>query len=137
MAVLQQILAIWLAPLKAFREDISPLVAIREYIRLKLEVSRDHPQASKLFCLEMLQGAPAADGRTDRGSESAGRRKIGDSLRWIDRGKLAPVDPQHLIFMIWATTQHYADFATRWRRSPAPRCRMRPFLNKRSIMSSG
>ncbi len=46
----------WLAPLKAFREDISPLVAIREYIRLKLEVSRDHPQASKLFCLEMLQG---------------------------------------------------------------------------------
>lgn len=32
---------------------------------------------------------------------------------WIDRGKLAPVDPQHLIFMIWATTQHYADFATR------------------------
>lgn len=56
VAVLQQILAIWLAPLKAFREDISPLVAIREYIRLKLEVSRDHPQASKLFCLEMLQG---------------------------------------------------------------------------------
>ncbi|MBN0654079.1 TetR family transcriptional regulator, partial [Pseudomonas aeruginosa] len=49
VAVLQQILAIWLAPLKAFREDISPLVAIREYIRLKLEVSRDHPQASKLF----------------------------------------------------------------------------------------
>ena len=31
---------------------------------------------------------------------------------WVDRGKLAPVDPQHLIFMIWATTQHYADFAT-------------------------
>ena len=26
--------------------------------------------------------------------------------------ELAPVDPQHLIFMIWATTQHYADFAT-------------------------
>lgn len=44
VAVLQQILAIWLAPLKAFREDISPLVAIREYIRLKLEVSRDHPR---------------------------------------------------------------------------------------------
>lgn len=39
VAVLQQILTIWLAPLKAFREDISPLVAIREYIRLKLEVS--------------------------------------------------------------------------------------------------
>jgi len=31
---------------------------------------------------------------------------------WIEQGKLAAVDPQHLIFMIWATTQHYADFAT-------------------------
>ncbi|EIR5039552.1 TetR family transcriptional regulator C-terminal domain-containing protein [Escherichia coli] len=61
IAVLRQILDIWLAPLKAFREDFAPLAAIKEYIRLKLEVSRDYPQ--------------------------------------------------HLIFMIWASTQHYADFA--------------------------
>ena len=31
---------------------------------------------------------------------------------WVHAGKLAPIDPHHLIFMIWATTQHYADFAT-------------------------
>ncbi len=49
MAVLQQILAIWLAPLKAFREDISPLVAIREYIRLKLEVSAITPGLEALL----------------------------------------------------------------------------------------
>jgi TetR/AcrR family transcriptional regulator len=30
---------------------------------------------------------------------------------WVDAGRLAPVDPQHLLFMLWATTQHYADFA--------------------------
>ena len=30
---------------------------------------------------------------------------------WVASGKLAPVDPHHLIFMIWASTQHYADFA--------------------------
>jgi TetR/AcrR family transcriptional regulator len=70
VAVMQQILDIWLAPLKAFREDISPLVAIKEYIRLKLEVSRDYPQASRLFCLEMLQGAPLLR-RADRRSESS------------------------------------------------------------------
>jgi TetR/AcrR family transcriptional regulator len=29
---------------------------------------------------------------------------------WIDGGKLNAVDPYHLIFAIWATTQHYADF---------------------------
>lgn len=43
IAVLRQILDIWLAPLKAFREDFAPLAAIKEYIRLKLEVSRDYP----------------------------------------------------------------------------------------------
>jgi TetR/AcrR family transcriptional regulator len=30
--------------------------------------------------------------------------------QWMDAGKLAKVDPKHLIFSIWATTQHYADF---------------------------
>jgi TetR/AcrR family transcriptional regulator len=30
--------------------------------------------------------------------------------RWIAAGRLAQVDPYHLIFMVWATTQHYADF---------------------------
>ncbi|EHI0789954.1 phosphate starvation-inducible protein PhoH [Salmonella enterica] len=58
VAVMRQILDIWLAPLKAFRAEFSPLEAIKEYIRLKLEVSRDYPQASRLFCMEMLAGAP-------------------------------------------------------------------------------
>ena len=31
-------------------------------------------------------------------------------LRWMDEGKIARTDPYHLIFAIWATTQHYADF---------------------------
>ena len=55
IAVLRQILDIWLAPLKAFREDFAPLAAIKEYIRLKLEVSRDYPQASRLFCMRCWQ----------------------------------------------------------------------------------
>ncbi len=48
--MLRQIFDIWLAPLKAFREDFAALAAIKEYIRLELEVSRDYPQASRLFC---------------------------------------------------------------------------------------
>ena len=27
-----------------------------------------------------------------------------------DAGRIAPVDPHHMIFSIWSTTQHYADF---------------------------
>jgi TetR/AcrR family transcriptional regulator len=29
---------------------------------------------------------------------------------WMKAGKIVPTDPYHLIFSIWATTQHYADF---------------------------
>ncbi len=29
---------------------------------------------------------------------------------WAGAGLIAPVDPHHLIFGIWALTQHYADF---------------------------
>lgn len=31
---------------------------------------------------------------------------------WIDAGKMDPVDPVHLIFLLWGSTQHYADFST-------------------------
>ena len=72
VAVLQQILAIWLAPLKAFREDISPLVAIRIYSPEAGSVPRSPPGLEALLPRDAAGGA-AADGRTDRGSESAGR----------------------------------------------------------------
>ncbi|EJX8348935.1 HTH-type transcriptional regulator RutR [Salmonella enterica subsp. enterica serovar Johannesburg] len=101
VAVMRQILDVWLAPLKAFRAEFSPLEAIKEYIRLKLEVSRDYPQASRLFCMEMLAGDLKAL-IDEKSALIAG---------WVHSGKLAPVSPHHLIFMIWAATQHYADFA--------------------------
>jgi len=111
VAVLQQILDIWLAPLKAFREELTPLVAIQQYIRLKLEVSRDYPQASRLFCLEMLQGAPLLKTVLSGDMKSLVDEKSAIIAGWVDTGKLAPVDPHHLIFMIWAAPQHYADFS--------------------------
>lgn len=112
LAVLQEILDVWLAPLRAFREDLAPLVAIREYIRLKLEVSRDNPQASRLFCLEMLQGAPVLNAELSGALKALVEEKATIIAGWVASGKLAPVDPHHLIFMIWAATQHYADFAS-------------------------
>ena len=111
IAVLRQILDIWLAPLKAFREDFAPLAAIKEYIRLKLEVSRDYPQASRLFCMEMLAGAPLLMDELTGDLKALIDAKSALIAGWVKSGKLAPIDPQHLIFMIWASTQHNADFA--------------------------
>ncbi|HDS1238883.1 HTH-type transcriptional regulator RutR [Pluralibacter gergoviae] len=112
VAVMRNILDIWLTPLRAFREDFAPLVAIREYIRLKLEVSRDHPEASRLFCLEMLQGAPLLMAELTGDLKQLVAEKSAIITGWVEAGRLAEIDPHHLIFMIWAATQHYADFAT-------------------------
>ncbi|WP_275554766.1 HTH-type transcriptional regulator RutR [Mixta sp. Marseille-Q2659] len=111
IAVLKNILDVWLAPLRALREDQEPLAAIRHYIQLKLEVSRDHPQASRLFCLEMLQGAPLLKAELEGSLKALIDEKSRVIENWIAQKRLAAVEPQHLVFMLWATTQHYADFA--------------------------
>ncbi|MBS0969835.1 HTH-type transcriptional regulator RutR [Nissabacter archeti] len=110
VAVLKDLLDIWLAPLKALRADQAPLAAISDYIRLKLEVSRDHPQASRLFCLEMVQGAPLLKQELQGSLKTLVAEKSAIIEEWVATQRIAPVAPLQLIFMLWATTQHYADF---------------------------
>ena len=112
IAVLKDLLDVWLAPLRALRADQHPLEAIRDYIRLKLEVSRDHPQASRLFCLEMLQGAPLLKAELAGDLRHLVEDKAAVIEAWVVQGKLAAVQPHHLICKLWATTQHYADVST-------------------------
>jgi TetR/AcrR family transcriptional regulator len=60
VCVLRDLLDVWLAPLRLFHAEQDPQQVIADYIRRKLEVSRDNPDASRLFCLEIIQGALAA-----------------------------------------------------------------------------
>ena len=109
-AVLEKTLADWLAPLRGLDPEGEPLAEIARYIRAKMAMSRDNPKASRLFANEMLHGAPAI------GDFLSGPMKVlvDDTAHiiktWIARGQIAPIDPYHLIFTIWAMTQHYADF---------------------------
>ena len=111
VCVLRELLDVWLAPLREFSAEQDPQQAIADYIRRKLVVSRDSPDASRLFCLEMIQGAPLLRNELDRELRSIVAHKSAVIQGWMAAGRLAKVDPEHLIFMIWATTQHYADFA--------------------------
>lgn len=111
VCVLRDLLEVWLAPLREFNAEQDPQQAIADYIRRKLAVSRDNPDASRLFCLEVVQGAPLLRDELDRELRDIVDRKSAVIRAWIDAGRLAPVEPRHLIFMIWAATQHYADFA--------------------------
>ena len=39
-------------------------------------------------------------------------RKSDVIAEWVHSGRLRPVAPHHLVFGLWALTQHYADFAS-------------------------
>lgn len=110
VAVLRDLLDIWLEPLKALSTGQEPMEAIKEYIYLKLCVSRDHPQASRLFCLEMLQGAPLLKQILSTHLKQLVEEKSAIIEGWVEKGLIAPIEPLHLLFILWATTQHYADF---------------------------
>ncbi|MBS69559.1 MAG: pyrimidine utilization regulatory protein R [Pseudomonas sp.] len=108
--VLRQLLEVWLQPLQAFSVEQDPVEAIRNYLRVKLELSRDHPAESRLFCMEIMQGAPLLLGELQQPLHDLVENKVAVIQAWIDAGKLAAIAPHHLIFSLWATTQHYADF---------------------------
>ncbi|WPP01390.1 HTH-type transcriptional regulator RutR [Pseudomonas sp. HR96] len=112
LSVLRQLLDVWLLPLRGFSAEQDPIIAISEYIRIKLQLSRDHPAESRLFCLEIIQGAPLLLGELEQPLRETVEAKVAVIQGWIDAGKLAPVAPYHLIFSLWATTQHYTDFRT-------------------------
>lgn len=108
--LLTEMLDTWLQPLRELDDVGDPVAEIRSYIRRKLEMSRDFPRQSRLFANEMLQGAPRMLSllETDLRSLVAEKAKVLEG--WMDAGKIRRTDPYHLIFSIWATTQHYADF---------------------------
>jgi len=110
VSVLRELLTVWLEPLRGFHADQDPREAIGSYIRRKLVMSRDQPDASRLFCLEVIQGAPLLRDELGHELRELVDRKSDVIRAWAAAGKLAPVDPHHLIFALWATTQHYADF---------------------------
>lgn len=109
-AVLGRTLETWLEPLIALNSAGEPLAEIRAYIHRKLEMSRQRPQESRLFAGEILAGAPLIRDALEGDLKELVDRKVAVIRQWIATGKLAPHDPYHLIFAIWATTQHYADF---------------------------
>lgn len=110
ITLMQRLLETWLAPLHEIMSDGDPVVELRSYIRRKLEMSRDFPRESRLFANEILQGAPRIMPMIEGELKTLVDEKVELMRGWMREGKIAKVDPWHLIFAIWATTQHYADF---------------------------
>lgn len=110
VALLSGLMDIWLDPLRALDADGDPVEEILTYVRRKLEMSRTMPRESRLFANEILQGAPRLTGTLGAELKPLVDEKTAVIAGWSADGKIALVHPHHLIFSIWALTQHYADF---------------------------
>ena len=108
--LIERLMEKWLEPLKGMNENGDPISEIRLYIKRKLEMARDYPRQSRLFNNEILQGAPHIKDLLEGELKQLVDEKAKIITRWMDDKKLRQVDAHHLIFSIWATTQHYADF---------------------------
>jgi TetR/AcrR family transcriptional regulator len=109
-ALIQRLLKTWLQPLRELDEAGDPITELRSYIRRKLEMARDYPRESRLFANEILQGAPRIMPLLEGELKTLVEEKAEIISNWMRAGRIATTDPRHLLFSIWATTQHYADF---------------------------
>jgi TetR/AcrR family transcriptional regulator len=109
-SLLNRTLEGWLDPFIAIDPAGDPIKELEKYIKAKMEMSFDMPMSSRLFAIEVLNGAP----QLMEGMRSSLRDIVNEKAaviqRWMDEGHMKPVDPHHLIFSIWSVTQHYADF---------------------------
>ena len=109
-AMFDDILLRWNKVFSEIKPDDDPATALETFIRTKVNMSQQYPLASRLFAMEIIQGAPFLLDhlRTNMREWVRGRASV--IQHWIDEGRMAPVDPVQLIFLIWSSTQHYADF---------------------------
>ena len=108
--LLADLLDIWLDPLRRMNPAGDPIEELLGYVRRKLELSRDYPRESRLFANEILQGAPRMRDTIEGALKALVDEKLVVLRKWMDEGRIARLHPVHLIFSIWALTQHYADF---------------------------
>ncbi len=108
--VLQNILQDWMEAAATFEAYEDPEHALRTYITAKMEFSRQRPFGSRVWANEIMRGAPVMERFLGTTLKEWLNERVKIIRGWIDDGKIRPVDPKSLLYMIWATTQHYADF---------------------------
>ncbi len=109
--VLRNIINLWDSAFSNLRAEDDPASALAGYIHAKMEFSRRQPLASKIFAMEMISGGECLAEHFNQDYQKWFRGRAAVFQAWIEQGKMDPVDPVHLIFLLWGSTQHYADFS--------------------------
>ncbi|MFZ6758900.1 TetR family transcriptional regulator C-terminal domain-containing protein [Undibacterium sp. Ji50W] len=110
--VLDQVLDQWLERMNILADpDQDPAQLLRSYIGAKLRFSREQPQASRVYAMEVISGAPVYAETMRNKILPLLQKDIAVFEAWMAAGKIAAVNTTHLLFAIWAMTQSYADFS--------------------------
>jgi TetR/AcrR family transcriptional regulator len=109
--VLDDVLNDWLQSMSALaHSNLNAKQALQAYIRAKFEFSRRRPAGSRVYALEVISGAQNYGRQIKAKVVPVLREDIATLNRWLGASK-ATISAEHLMFIIWAATQSYADFA--------------------------
>jgi len=109
--VLDDVLDEWLDRMAHLADAGEPEDVLRAYVQAKLKFSREQPDASRVYAMEVIGGARLYGEQMRQRVVPVLRRDIEVFEGWLAAGRIAPVNATHLLFAIWAMTQSYADFA--------------------------
>jgi TetR/AcrR family transcriptional regulator len=110
-AVIERVLNAWLDAASSFDTSEDPRLALTAYISAKMDLARAMPLASRIWSAEIMRGAPIIQDFLDTTLSQWVAKREAAVRRWIAAGKLKPLEPRVLFYMIWATTQQYANAA--------------------------
>lgn len=108
--LLTEIIDTWNNNYDTFNEKDDPKEALTAYIQSKVMYSRNEPEASRIFASEIIHGAPVLEEYLSGEFKAWVNDKVAVINAWIEAGKIDAINPYHLLFLIWGSTQHYADF---------------------------
>src|ERR1700729_263715 len=110
-AVVERVLTAWLDAALSFDTSADAGEALTAYIGAKMDLAREMPLSSQIWASEIMRGAPVIQDFLDTTLTQwvVSRERV--VRRWIAAGKLKPIEPKFLFYMIWATTQQYANAA--------------------------
>ena len=76
-----------------------------------MDLAREMPLSSRIWASEIMRGAPVIQDFLETTLTQWVRSREAVVRKWIAAGKIRPIEPKFLFYMIWATTQHYANAA--------------------------
>lgn len=110
-ALLEDLLSVWNSCFDGATQADDPAQELAAYIAEKMALSRTHPLASKVFAMEVINGAPNLSEYFGKQQASWMAGRVAVINAWIKAGKMQAVNAEYLLYQIWASTQHYADFS--------------------------